>query len=143
MIVLTIFLACDDHKFTGGHASSVEVEGNNYEAVQAILDDNSCTACHAGGLAPNLTDDLCTSAVDVSSSQLSSMLFIEVGSAENSYLYHKIAGTHMDVGGTGDSMPPGGAVSAEHLAILESWINSGASCELGSEDTGTDPDTGL
>ena len=141
MIFYTIFFACDDHKFTGGHSSSVEIEGENYEAVQAILESNGCTACHSGGIEPNLTEDLCTSTVDVASDQVSSMLLIKAGSAEDSYLYHKVAGTHLEMGGNGDSMPPGGSVSAEHLATLESWISSGASCELESRDTGSDSDT--
>ncbi|MBM75639.1 MAG: hypothetical protein CMK59_09580 [Proteobacteria bacterium] len=139
MFFFSIILACDDHKFTGGHGASVDVEGEGYEAVTAVLEGNACTGCHSGGLPPNLATDLCSTVVGVASGQATSMMLIEAGSAEDSYLYHKVAGTHLDVGGMGDVMPPGGSVSADHLATLESWINAGASCEV-AVDTGSEPE---
>ena len=46
ILSLSFFLlACDDHKFTGGHGSSEPVEGDGYEAVKAIFDSN-CAGCH-------------------------------------------------------------------------------------------------
>ena len=81
MLFYLTILGCDDHKFTGGHSSDVEIEGEDYGAVQAILEGNSCTGCHAGGVEPNLTEDLCVSVVGVTSSQFSSMLLIEAGSS--------------------------------------------------------------
>lgn len=51
---------------------------------------------------------------------------VEAGSTENSYLWHKINGTHLDVGGAGDKMPPAVDLDADQLLVIEAWIASGA-----------------
>lgn len=51
---------------------------------------------------------------------------IEPGSTATSYLYHKVAGTQLSVGGSGTSMPQGSTLPADQLATLSAWIDAGA-----------------
>ena len=89
------------------------------------------------------------SLVDVPSGQATNMNLVEPGSAENSYLWHKLNGTHESVGGFGCAMPrtlgcdEAGKISAEDLATIESWINDGADagCSNGRGDA-ADPANG-
>ena len=66
--------------------------------------------------------------VDVDSTQLPSMKRVAPGDAENSYLVHKLRGTHIDVGGPADTdrMPPLAALADADIATIEAWINGGA-----------------
>ena len=126
-----LLMACDDHKFSGGHGNSEPVTGSGYEAVQDIF-ANSCTGCHAANSTPPALDgDLCNDIVGVASSI--GMSQVEAGDADNSYLLHKINDTHLDVGGNGGSMPIGGSLSADEIAILTDWIDEGAECESPEE----------
>jgi len=43
------------------------------------------------------------------------------GSAENSFLFHRISGSAY-----GSQMPPTGALRAEHIELIKTWINQGA-----------------
>ena len=146
--------ACDDHKFSGGThgGGGVEVTGEGYEATVEIL-ANQCSGCHgSNAAAPDVTGDLCETLVGVSSAQLSTMNYITANDVDNSYLIHKVKGTHLDVGGGGQAMPMGTPMSESDIAILETWVSTGASCEISadepsSEDTGIedtgDDDTGV
>ena len=53
------------------------------------------------------------------------MDLIEPLDPPRSYLWHKINGTHLDVGGEGDLMPPG-IFDGDTLALIEDWILAGA-----------------
>ena len=159
LIVSLGVLACDDHKFSGGagHGGG-EVTGEGYEAAMSIL-ANQCGDCHgANSTPPNVTGDLCDTLVGVPSAQLSSMNYVTASDVENSYLIHKIKGTHTDVGGGGQLMPIGGAMSDSDITMLETWVSTGASCviaetepsnedsgdtDTGPDDTGENTDTGL
>ena len=57
------------------------------------------------------------------------MVMIAPGSADDSYLYHKLTNSHTDMGGSGGQMPLGSSLSAEEIDIIASWINDGAVCE--------------
>lgn len=89
-----------------------------------------CASCHTGASPPaglNLNASPYTSTVDVASTQLPSMDLVEPGLSASSYLYHKVANTHLGVGGSGARMPKtGGALSAGDLLILKTWIDEGA-----------------
>ena len=55
------------------------------------------------------------------------MDIVTPGDLENSYLWHKINGTHLEAGGEGDPMPPeAGSLSASDINLIEDWIVSGA-----------------
>ncbi len=65
--------------------------------------------------------------VSFEAEQVPTMNRVEPGDPEASYLIHKLAGTHLDVGGEGERMPRNGPLlSADELAAVESWIADGA-----------------
>jgi hypothetical protein len=64
--------------------------------------------------------------VNVVSTQLPSMVFVKPGSTSTSYLWHKVAGTHLEVGGTGKIMPFTIPLNEGERAIVERWISGGA-----------------
>ncbi|WP_029041583.1 hypothetical protein [Cucumibacter marinus] len=55
------------------------------------------------------------------------MAYVTPGAPEESYLYRKLEGTHVDAGGTGERMPLGGALTDADLTVFREWI-------LGCED---------
>ena len=56
-----------------------------------------------------------------------SMPLVTVNDPSQSYLYHKVAGTHASVGGSGTQMPKNqAAMSASQIAMVEQWILDGA-----------------
>lgn len=144
MWLLTILWACDDQLFTSGAGHEVVSTGDN-AAVDLL--HASCASCHGGGLAPNLSGDICADVVGVESIQVPSMNFIEAGDPANSYLLLKLKGEGASVGGTSSVMPPSGMLPAEQIQIVEDWIAAGATCgsatDTGTQDTGsTTGDTG-
>ena len=112
------------------------------EDVQSML-DASCGVCHgtmtqAGGL--SLAD---LGAVVGSGSTQSDLALIEPGFPDASYLLHKLEGTHLEVGGLGDPMPPTWSLEPEQLAEITAWIAEGAVCEASPwPETGDPGDTG-
>jgi hypothetical protein len=87
---------------------------------------SACAGCHAGSAAAGGLDltDVRTS-LGVTSSHLDMML-IEPGDHLESYLWHKVAGTHSVAGGLGQQMPPGEVWSGEDVDLLARWIDLGA-----------------
>lgn len=51
---------------------------------------------------------------------------IEPYSADNSYLIHKLLGTHRDLGGMGDTMPKRGTITVEEIELIMAWAETGA-----------------
>ncbi|HKU44349.1 MAG TPA: hypothetical protein VJR89_39590 [Polyangiales bacterium] len=58
--------------------------------------------------------------------QLPSMLLVEPGDLNDSYLWHKINGTQLQVGGMGLIMPSTVPLNAEERRVFERWIAAGA-----------------
>lgn len=52
--------------------------------------------------------------------------YVEPGDTAASYLFAKVTGTQLDVGGNGESMPPGVVLGADELATIQAWIEMGA-----------------
>lgn len=77
--------------------------------MQAVF-DTRCAPCHVGGAAAgmSLATDFTTATVGVASSELATMKRIQAGDRTKSYLFHKIAGTHLAAGGSGGRMPKNG-----------------------------------
>lgn len=77
--------------------------------VQTLV-NGRCAPCHitnaSAGL--SLANDFTTNTVNVNSSQVATLKRIQPGNKETSYLYHKIKGTHLTVGGSGLRMPRNG-----------------------------------
>jgi hypothetical protein len=64
--------------------------------------------------------------VDKPSIQVTTMPLVEPGSLNQSYLWHKVNGTHLEVGGSGLTMPSTIPLDATQLAAIERWIAAGA-----------------
>ncbi len=95
------------------------------EDVRPVL-EAACDTCHITGTSGNLNfangrSDL----VNVPSGQ-SSLVLVKPGDPDGSYLFHKIAGTHLTVGGSGGQMPAGGTLSPVEMDTIEAWILGGA-----------------
>ena len=64
-----------------------------------------------------------STAIGIVSGQAAPMNFIEPFDSANSYLMHKIDGTHGSVGGAGGQMPVGSQAEAD---LVRAWIDQGA-----------------
>ncbi len=85
--------------------------------VQAIF-DTRCAGCHIGGTSAGLSlVNFPAQTVGVASTEQPAMKRIEAGSKEDSYLFHKLAGTHLTVGGSGGRMPKSGPPFLSDLEI--------------------------
>ncbi len=95
-----------------------------------------CIACHAPGANEDgsamggmilATGKAAANLVGVKSIE-SSLMRVAPGDPQKSYLYHKIRGTQLTVGGVGAQMPLGlPPLTKEEIGSIESWISSGAS----------------
>lgn len=89
------------------------------------------TACHVDPflseeLDLETEDDAFAGLVEVPSRQ-SPLLRVAPGRPSQSYLWHKMQGTHLAVGGSGDRMPQGeDPLNADKMAQLRAWILEGA-----------------
>jgi len=54
------------------------------------------------------------------------MVLVEPGWPNHSYLWHKIAGTHEEIGGDGKRMPPNDELLDTDMDLIEAWIAQGA-----------------
>ncbi len=89
----------------------------------------SC-GCHVDGSGGMKLGGDATSAyaaiVGVPSGDVPDMNRVEPGDSANSYLFHKVEGTHLDVGGEGNKMPLGGQLDAGKIDTIKQWIDGGA-----------------
>jgi hypothetical protein len=98
-----------------------------FTSIQEHVFTPICTACHAGGGAPQgLRLDSANSfnlLVGVPSTEVGSILRVKPGDPNNSYLVQKLEG-HASVGA---QMPLGGPeLPAETIAVIRQWISDGA-----------------
>lgn len=89
-----------------------------------------CAICHLtgqeGGNMKLYPAAAYASIVNISSKE-SSLLRIRPGAPDQSYLMHKLDGTHLDAGGQGDQMPFGQPPLDETtLNLFRTWIANGA-----------------
>jgi len=92
--------------FSGCHAGSSPEEGMSLVAGQAF-----------------------SNVVNVAARQLPSMNRVTPNLPDNSYLVHKVQGTHLDVGvgGSGSRMPLGRSpLSQGDINLIRAWIQAGA-----------------
>ncbi len=65
--------------------------------------------------------------VNVAARQLLTMNRVTPNQPDNSYLVHKVQGTHLDVGGSGSRMPLGRSpLSQSDIDLIRAWIQAGA-----------------
>lgn len=95
--------------------------------VWPILDVNC--SCHkdsgGAGMLRMRDDDAYANLVGKASTQ-APILLVEPGSAMESYLWHKLNDTQLDVGGYGKRMPSGGLLEPEERELVQQWIDEGA-----------------
>ncbi len=96
----------------------------------AIL--TTCSPCHVtgvrAGMGPLLDpDEAWDMLIDVPSTQ-SGVPRIDPGDPENSYLLAKVEARHLDLGGSGSSMPPDDRpqLPDDERVLLRAWIEAGA-----------------
>jgi hypothetical protein len=108
--------------------SSGEPLGEFDTRIQPIFEANcSChlTTVGSGGL--SLREGLAyDNLVGVMSAGAPSLTRVVPGSTQDSYLVHKLRGTHLDFGGVGMQMPLGATLPEADIAEIEAWIDEGA-----------------
>jgi hypothetical protein len=83
--------------------------------------------CHLnGGTSAPILDDADAYNTLLGFAEGADLNYVVPGNLEESYLWHKMKGTHRDVGGSGSAMPLGSTLSEEQIALLEAWILGGA-----------------
>lgn len=97
--------------------------------VYSVLNPPTSCDCHtpgSGGLKMGDADTAYANLVGVMSTE-SPLKRVEPGSAADSYMWHKISGTHLDVGGSGKAMPLGAPpLPQETIDLIKEWIDGGA-----------------
>lgn len=145
-VILSVDGRALDGEFDGSFPSGDGTEGGDFVAefeirgLQATLDSiqtnvfiPTCAVagCHSGPSGPNLPTGLDLSSADASfdnlvgvqSRQDPSVMRVQAGDANASYLIHKLEGT----AAVGGRMPQGGpALDPDTIAVIRAWIDGGA-----------------
>jgi mono/diheme cytochrome c family protein len=109
-------------------AAAADDDGDGFALIGADLQpifDTSCVGCHGASTA---SGDLVLEGPDVvetllGESSAAGMPYIDSGFLENSYLWHKVNGTHLSVdGGSGSLMPMGATLSSADLDLIRDAI---------------------
>jgi hypothetical protein len=116
-----------------GCAADVDDEpepGPSYEATVQPLFNLACN-CHQTTpilMAPfSLKQgEAYANLVQKPSMQLATMMLVKPSSLNESYLWHKVNGTQLEVGGSGQKMPSTLPLDAMQLLVIERWIAGGA-----------------
>jgi hypothetical protein len=93
-----------------------------------LLMATRCEGCHnvavaEGGL--DLQTDMLAVTLGMASTQALEMELIANRDHLQSYLWHKVNGTHAIAGGSGSNMPLGGELSPQEIELLAYWIDIG------------------
>lgn len=120
---------------TGGSSGDEPTTGPaevSYADIQAIWTMRCTSQCHEPGGGGQIQTGLDLTAgvsyaqtVGVASIGAPALSRIAAGSVDDSYLWHKLKNTQLDVNGTGFQMPAGGLPEAD-LAKIQAWIEAGA-----------------
>lgn len=93
------------------------------ETVQPIV--NRCVGCHqkaSPAAKLNLQKGAAPANLVWVKSEQSDLPLVTPGDLSQSYLWHKLQGTHLEVGGSGVRMPLGGRFDEKSMAAVEAWI---------------------
>jgi len=121
----------DDGGYGGGGNGDDDDDDGTLQATLASTQENVftpiCTQCHTGSGAPQglrLEEGVSYGMlVNVASSEVPSLLRVNPGNPDDSYLIHKLEGT----ASVGDRMPQGGPfLSQESIDVIRQWITDGA-----------------
>lgn len=118
-------LACAGLSATGAQADTVSFAGEIAPTLRT-----QCATCHMTGDEPGgmklYPSAAYQSLVQVPSAS-SPLLRVAPGAPQESYLLHKLQGTHLEVSGQGVQMPFGQPpLSDETLQLIRRWIEQGA-----------------
>ena len=120
----------DDDSATGDDDDSTGTAAYTFSDIYTNIVSTGCS-CHNGGSSGGWTfagsqANLYTAWVNAPAGQ-ASMDRVEPGDSLNSYVMHKLDGTHANVGGSGQQMPLGGtALSQADRDGIRAWIDAGA-----------------
>lgn len=113
----------------GGSSTTLPTGGMSHDAhIQPIWDAKCGSTCHLGSSAQgslSLVDGY-AAIVNVPSDDVPAMALVSPGDLEASYLWHKLQGTHLDVGGSGIPMPKQLQLGTMERDIIGAWISGGA-----------------
>ena len=90
--------------------------------VQKVFKQH-CVRCHTGPKPPkglSLIPARIASAIDATSAEVPALKIIDRSAPESSYLLKKV---RREEGIAGKPMPPGKALTAEEIQVLETWIS--------------------
>ena len=133
LLLISIFIAACGSSSTNTSSSATTSippsEVSFSQDIQAIFNLN-CVICHQGTRASgdlNLEPNAAYHNIVNIDSMQSSMKLVSPSNSENSYLWHKLDGTHVDVGGSGVQMPYNSPPLTQHkLDMIRKWIDEGA-----------------
>ncbi|WP_428424678.1 c-type cytochrome domain-containing protein [Methylibium sp.] len=130
---LVLSLICSGFALMGQSAAAEQDNADSSapsfsRKIQPIFDAN-CVACHqsagaSGGL--NLEEGAAYSSIVSRKSQQGAFPRIVPGKPEDSYLIRKLEGTHVQVGGSGERMPPTGSLDSTLIGMIRNWVTAGA-----------------
>lgn len=125
--------AGDDECDVGGGEACVDgncVIPGPGASVQPIWNTYCIEACHVqGGSASGwfvLTEDVAYANIVNQPSLEAPLLRVAPGDHQNSYLWHKVNGSHFEIGGIGTQMPPGAPLPQDVIDEIAAWIDEGA-----------------
>lgn len=112
----------------GNGGGAVTLSGDVQPIFTANCARSGCHAAPSPQEGQDLTDGQAyASIVNVASHELPTMDRVTPGDPDDSYLVHKIQGTHVAVGGSGARMPFGGTrLPQNQINLIRSWIQQGA-----------------
>lgn len=118
-------------------SSSTDDTSSGLEATLSSIQENIFTptcavsGCHSSASASeqlSLADgEAFDNLVNVDAAQVSSLKRVDPSDPDNSYVIHKLEGTHTSAGGSGAQMPKdANALSDEQINAIREWIENGA-----------------
>jgi hypothetical protein len=104
--------------------TDVNVPAPTTDEIFDAVFSTSCASHHTTGTqVPHLAREGLEERLFLPSLQVPTMPYVTPGNPDASYLFHKVSGTQLAVGGTGLRMPANRpALSDEDLALIEAWI---------------------
>ncbi|MCP4918135.1 MAG: hypothetical protein GY913_14575 [Proteobacteria bacterium] len=118
---------CVDDDCDGSTDESVSYTYTHDSDIQSIW-SSACSSCHTTGSSGGLSlTSAYSKIVNVASSDIATMDLVDDScDTDDSYIWHKLQGTHSSVGGAGSTMPKGSTLSSSDEAMIKTWIEEGA-----------------
>lgn len=103
--------------------------GDGFAASVQPIFDGACNCHQSSPLSAPFSlqaMDAYDNLVEAPSTEVDTMPLVTAGNPDKSYLWHKLNGTQLDVGGSGTRMPVSSPLDASELDVIEHWIMDGA-----------------